>query len=85
MEQHGGSSNNLGSMGDNVSQSDVSISSSAGMQPQSRPTNQAMPQQYARDNTPMSYQQLHPNYAAQGQYLQPNPNMYGPDGGAQPQ
>ena len=40
MEQHGGSSiNNLGSLGDNISQSDVSISSSAGSsKPQKRLT-----------------------------------------------
>jgi hypothetical protein len=36
MEQHGGSSNNLGSLADNTSQSNISVSSMA-QQPQSRP------------------------------------------------
>lgn len=50
MEQHGGSSNNLGSLADNTSQSNISISSMA-QQPQSRPMTAAYP--------PQSYQQLH--------------------------
>lgn len=35
---------------------------------------------------PMGISNLHPGtYAAQGQYLQQNQNMYGPDGAGQPQ
>lgn len=53
MEQHGGSSNNLGSLADNTSQSNISVSSMA-QQPQSRPMTAYQPQ---------SYQQLHQQYA----------------------
>lgn len=67
MEQHGGSSNNLGgSLADNTSQSNISVSSMA-QQPQSRPMTGYQPQ---------SYQQLHQQYAQQ-QSVQPK-NMYAP-------